>query len=135
MRHSWVLRTDSITENALDAVKKAARREEPFGQAKLYRVIIEPYRKPRTPPQNRTLHMWINEIAEFVGDSPESIKRWLKDDHYPKTTVMRFGKIRAEPKSTADLSAEEMTFVMEAVQALCAEYGIPLTQPDPAMAG
>jgi hypothetical protein len=46
---------------------------------------------------------------------------------------MRFGKQRAEPKSTADLSVEEMTMVMEQIQALCAEYGIPLTQPDPTL--
>jgi hypothetical protein len=125
-RRTWVLRNERVLENALDAVISASKES-----GRLYRVILEPYKKPRTLQQNSTIHMWMNEIAEFVGDTPESVKRWLKDDFWPKHTVMRLGRMRTEPKSTADLTREEMISVMDRIQALCANFEIPITQPDP----
>lgn len=126
MKRSWVLRTDRVLENALDAIISASKEQGP-----LYRVILEPYKKRRSLAQNNTIHMWINEIAEFVGDDPASVKRWLKEDFWPRHSVMRLGRLRSEPKSTADLDREELSAVMYRVQDLCSRFEIPITDPLP----
>lgn len=134
-KRTWILRSDGATQNVIDAVLEARedtmRSCTPGMRPKLWRVILEPYQKPRSLEQNSTIHMWFGEIAEHVGDAPAAVKRWLKEDFYPRETVLRLGKFRDEPKSTSDLTAQEMTQVMEQIQALCAEYEIPITQPDP----
>lgn len=133
-KRSWILRSDGAAQNAIDAIQEARQAVEqsckPGMRPRLWRVILEPYRRPRSLEQNSTIHMWFAEIAEHVGDSPEAVKRWLKDDFYPRQAVIRLGKVRNEPKSTADLTLHEMMQVMEQIQALCADFEIPITQPD-----
>jgi len=134
-KRTWILRSEGAMRNAVDAIYQARsiteRSLRPGEKPKLFRVILEPYKKPRSLAQNDTIHMWFGEIAEHVGDSPAAVKDWLKEDFYPRETVVRLGRVRNQPKSTADLTLQEMMQVMEQIQALCAEFEIPITQPDP----
>ncbi len=128
MKRHWVLRSDAVVKHCEKAIEEAA------SSGKLWRVTLEPYAKPRTLPQNNTIHMWIGEIAEQTGESKARMKEVIKKEFYPRVEKLILGRLVVLPKSTSELSVVEMIVVMEQIQAMCAEFDITLTQPDPTLA-
>lgn len=124
-KRTWVLRSRDILQNCEQGI------EEAFDSGKLLRVTLELYHKPKTRPQVNTLHMWIGEIATHYGRPFNEIKQAVKDDWYPREEVFVMGQLRVLPKHTEDLSLIEMMDVMTGLQSQCAEYDIPITDPDP----
>jgi hypothetical protein len=124
-KRSWVLRTPEVLDNALRAIAEA------MAEDKIFRLTLEPYRKPRTLPQNNTLHMWIHEISEQSGHSPGEVKDVIKDQFYPRKEAFAFGVYRVIPKSTSELDVGEMGDVMTQVHAWAIDFGWELTDPDP----
>lgn len=98
-----------------------------------WEVEIRPYQKKRTPAQNRTIHMWIGQMASHTGATAEDMKDWLKfaSGFWPQRQLTVGFETKDIPKSTTQLTAEEMMEVMTHVQAHCAEWGIPITDPIP----
>lgn len=124
-KRTWVLRNPEIVANLEVAIQEAV------DSGNLFRVTLEPYRKPRSLEQNNTLHMWIHEIATATGHSNEEVKDWIKNDFYPKKETIAFGSYRVIPKSTSELTLNEMMDVMTQVQAWAINFDIEITEPDP----
>jgi hypothetical protein len=100
------------------------------GAGKHLIVTVADYRKPSTPPQQGTAHMWFAEIGKQSGHTPAEIKDELKDRYLPKVQRQRFGRVVLEPKSMTELDRQETTEFMDQIQAFAAEWGFELTQPD-----
>ncbi len=132
MKRTWVLRTPEVVANALGAIAEATDPDSSTYDGKVYRLTLEPYRKPRTLPQNNTLHMWIQEIAEQSGHSPGEVNDVIKGQFYPTKESFSFGVYRVIQKSTTELDIREMGDVMTQVHAWAIDFGWHLTDPDPA---
>jgi molybdopterin-biosynthesis enzyme MoeA-like protein len=91
-------------------------------------VRVEPYAKPKSRQQMATLHKWFGEIANQTGDSPDAIKDVMKQRFLPLVPTRMDTMVR---QSTTALTKREMMDFMTQVQAMAADYGLQLTQPEP----
>ncbi len=123
-KQTWVLRTDAVVKNCMEAIATAML------SGKLFRVTLEPYRKPKTISQNNTLHMWIGEAADATGHTMDDMKKLVKDSFYPREERLIAGKLVIWPKSTTALTVDECSEVMERMLAEWSEY-VDFTVPDP----
>ena len=123
-KQTWVLRTDAVKDNCIAAIHEAT------ATGKLFRVTLQAYRKPKTIPQNNTLHMWIGEAADTTGHTLDEMKKLVKDMFYPKEERLIAGQVVWWPKSTTELTVDECSMVMERMLAEWAEY-VDFTIPDP----
>ena len=129
MKKKFICRGSVVAENALNAIMEMIQTVELNSQP--HEVIIQPHKKKRTLAQNNTLHMWFGEIASFSGHTPDDIKDDMKDRFYPKHTVPVLDRLVTVPISTTELTCVQMMDVMTQIQAMCAEFGIPITDPVP----
>lgn len=90
------------------------------------KVTLERWVKPRSDNQNATMHMWFGEIAEQIGDDPESVKESLKAMFLPQVEGIN-GVMHV--KGTRQLSTPEAMDFMQQIQALAVDMGWELTQP------
>jgi len=92
------------------------------------RFTVKEMRKRRTLDQNSLYWKQIQVIADYVGDSKDSVHYDLGCMYLPCT----FSKIsrRLIPKSTADLDTKEMSEYMEKVSAFASGMGITLPTPE-----
>lgn len=108
----------------------------PMSSTRPYTVIVRPFEKSRSLAQNNLFHMWIGVIAKETGNDNETIKTEMKrlylgvkmvEFKHPKTGERR---LIATMKSSADLSAKEMTSFMNNVHAWALHMGIKLPIPE-----
>lgn len=93
-----------------------------------WRIEVGPQIKRRSEQQNRTLHMWINELAKQTGHSPAYMKEFVKAMFGPLMgEVVRGDQQVHLTKSTADYTVVEMMSLMTQIQAWAAEQEPPLT--------
>lgn len=76
-----------------------------------------------------TLHMWFQEIAQYMGDSAGAVKLWLKAEFLGEREVTIRGKTRMEPRSSEGLTKRDYLAFMDQVQAFAVSEGIPITVP------
>ncbi len=98
----------------------------PEWDGKPYTVTIEPFKRPRTNPQNAKLHAMIRELAQHTGYTEKEMKDVAKAAYYPSKHLKRPGHQPTKyvvPKSTAELNVEEASEVVERLYQLGAEIG------------
>lgn len=96
-------------------------------QARGLLVTVEPYHPPRTSAQNSLIHVLIADLADALGYAERTeFKEALKQEYWPRKTIQLVNGSVAVPKSTAELSREEATAVIEKLHYLAAEAGVQL---------
>jgi hypothetical protein len=102
------------------------------------KITLEAPCRKRTLTQNAKLHAMISELADFTGDEFEHLKYELKvlaiRRGYPVKTNNRgdpmFSEIdgRPIPKSTAEVTSQELSYLIEEIRQQAAEMGVYLNE-------
>jgi hypothetical protein len=124
-----MIRTEPDRQKAhdmLDRLKLEGNRQ--------YRFEVKLYRRQRTLPQNRLLHLLINAIAEETGgadkDHREAIKTFLKQKFLEPQFQEVFGVEVEMQRSTRALDTAEFTRFINAIYDWAErELGIMLPRP------
>lgn len=94
---------------------------------KVWRITVTPYKVRRSGEQNDRWQAITREIAMETGDDHESVKRDLKIKFGFFQEFERDGVIYRELKSTRNANVEEMSVLMDQVEAFAAtELGMRL---------
>ena len=93
-------------------------------------VEVKPYKKTRSTAQNRLMWMWYGVIAEHCGNTPDDLHEQMKVRVLGLDKKVILGHAIIQPKSTKDLTIDEMTHFLEAIEALAVELGVVLPIPD-----
>jgi len=118
-----VVKTEQQLSHAAKAIKDALAAHADRGLM----VTIEPFHPPRTYSQNAMLHALIGELADASGYADtEELKELLKVEFWPTKTIKLAKRDVTVPKSTAELSREECSVVIEKILYIAAEMGFPL---------
>ncbi len=92
-------------------------------------ITIKPYRKQRTLPQNALLHKWIGLLAEFTGDTQESMKSDLKTE-FAEIVESRITPGEFRPMDTSEMDTLQMSEFMNRIYAWATtEMGLILPVP------
>lgn len=121
--------TERVFRSALDALLVAHEKATP---RKRIKIEIKLYRRRRSRSQNALMHMWFGEIAAQTGHSPADVKEALKAELLGYEAYLDvFGRERTRPRPTSSLNRREAMEFMDAIQALAADFGWHLTDPEP----
>ena len=126
------LPTDSaLLANLRDILKLCKDKHNDF-----VRVILKPPYKKRTIKQNSLVHVYFQQIANYIGDDVESVKMYCKQKAvargYPVKTDSAGNPIISKltgnmiPISSADCNTKELSYLIEEALQLGAELGIVL---------
>lgn len=91
--------------------------------------------KPRTPQQNKAMHVYFTEIADILNESGISVQLFLKDFEidYSKEMIKGIWRAIARSKfgkdSTADLTTKELQEVFEEFNRQVSKHGLHLPFP------
>lgn len=108
---------------------------------KSFRLILKPWREKRSLSQNSLLHMWLNEISEYLiwrGKSfatPEWVKDALKHTYLGYEKKERVDVVSGEIttvqslRHTSDLDTGDMYIFLCKVEAWAMDIGCHLTIP------
>ena len=77
------------------------------------KVTLERWTNKRSQSQNALFHVWCQDIASLIGDSPASVKDDLKQMFAP-TVEGPLGQER--PMNTSEMSTVQMMDFMTAIQ-------------------
>lgn len=89
-------------------------------------VTIEPYSRPATRSQGSKIHAMLADLADGLGYHRDEMKEVCKRLYWPvKEVNLRTGPMTI-PKSTAELSVEEGSLVIEKLHHIAAECGVTL---------
>jgi len=89
-----------------------------------WEVIVRPYVRRRTLPQNDRLHAQLRAVADYTGSSLEEVKDEMVERFLGMRRIVILGKLRYRPVETSGLTVVEMSDFMEQVDAFCAEWNI-----------
>lgn len=131
-----------IARSAIRAACQMAR-----DRGKPVEVVVRPYRRRKSDPQNRTIWMWHTEVASQLTERCAELGsevRWSRDDVHEHIFKPRFmpqrermlptGEITYSPMGTSDKAAtvEVMSEAMERYLCWIYEHGLEVTiPPDP----
>lgn len=97
---------------------------------KVWRITIGPHKVKRSLPQNDRFHKLIALLAEETGEDPRRLKEWTKAEFGPVETIQVGDSHKTIPKASSKYTTEEMTVVMDRLEAFCArEMGVMLGEP------
>lgn len=91
-------------------------------------ITISEVREKRTLDQNALYWMWMDIIANYIGDSKEAVHQDMGYHFLPRIVSSQTGN--SYPVSTTKLNTKEMSEYMEKVNALAAGIGITLPLPE-----
>lgn len=91
-------------------------------------VEIKPYTRPKTRSQVAKIHAMIGDMADQLGYERTDMKEILKREYWPTKIVQLRTKDVCIPKSTAELSREEASMVIERMNHVAAECHIVLKE-------
>ncbi len=90
---------------------------------KPYTVTIKRFHRPRSFDQNKKFHAMVRDLAEYTGYGEAELKDILKRQFLPMK-VLTIGSHKYEaPKSTAELTVNEMADLIERVYQVGHEVG------------
>lgn len=128
---SFIIRSEADKLRAKDAI-------DAIGFSPVQIVKISDYKRNRSKSQNATFHLWVKLIADHTGYSLDEVKDKIVLSIWPP--VSREINVRAgnktekytliERRSTAKLSIEEMTQLMNAAAIVADQLNIVLPFPD-----
>lgn len=88
-----------------------------------YTITIKRFHRPRSYDQNKKFHAMIRDLAEYTGYGEAELKDILKRQFLPMK-VLQIGEHKYEaPKSTAELTVNEMADLIERVYQVGHEIG------------
>lgn len=97
----------------------------------LYDITIAKHQTQRSTPQNRILHFWFRCISDETGETFDRVKAYYKEMYCPRHVMTFNGNSYSIIPSTRDLTTEEMTTFLNAIQADAeTELGIRLPNAD-----
>lgn len=91
-------------------------------------ITISEVRGKRTIDQNALYWMWMDIIANNIGDSKEAVHQDMGYHFLPRIVSSQTGN--SYPISTTKLNTKQMSEYMEKVRALSAGMGITLPSPE-----
>ena len=89
-------------------------------------VSIEPYKKPRTLPQNARFHAMVRALSQHTGHSERELKDWFKAEYGPTKRIQVGNQGKVIPLSTTQYNRKQMSELTEHVDRVCAENGVYL---------
>ena len=81
---------------------------------------------PQTTKQRKGIHVWFELIAQETGHSAREIKDYFMSEYFTEERVVLFGKEVTQRRSFADLDKKQVNYLMECIDAWCAERSIRL---------
>ena len=127
----FIIRSETDKHRAIEHIKTMPLVPVQF-------VNIDDYKKNRTSAQNRTFHKWVTIIAEYTGYTLEEVKDKVVLSIWEP--VQRVIKVKTEEglreytlierRSTASLSTEEFTKLLDAVIIVAHTLKLQLPMPD-----
>ena len=99
-------------------------------QKGVLQVDIKPYKKNRSNSQNSTLWMWLSDLADHFGYTPEELHEELKVKFLGVEEKTVAGELIRQPISTTGLSTKEMADYLNKVEILARNQGVVLRYPD-----
>lgn len=93
-------------------------------------VKVEEYKPNRSNAQNRLMWMWLNLIAEEIGEEPENLHEQLKVRFLGVERKVVDGQALIQPRSTTTLDTKEMSQHLLKIEALANDLEIVLPRPD-----
>lgn len=119
-QQSYILRSDGVRENVcklLGMLNLAA--EKPW------EVVIRPYAKPRTHPQNAYYWKLLSVIGEHTGHDKDELHDYFRAKYLDHEMVQVFGKCQEKLRSTTTLKVHEFIDYLRRIIAFAhAELGI-----------
>lgn len=109
--------------------------------AETWQVTIEPYREPRSGPQNR--YLWggvYPTVEQATGNSKETIHEYLCGEYFGWREASVFGRRKVYPLRTTTtdengkrkvLTVPEFIDFVDFILARMAEHGIAINEPLP----
>ena len=94
---------------------------------KPYTVSVEPFKRPRTNPQNAKIHAMIRDLALHTGYTEAMMKEIVKAQFAPLRAVVLNGKEVSIPKGTSDMTVDECGDFIERLYELGAELSCGFT--------
>lgn len=92
-------------------------------------VSIVPYQPPKSRKQDGKIHAMISDLADHTGHERDEMKEIVKAMFWPvQVSAGPGGSEVAHAKSTAQLTREEASVVIERLYQLAAEYGVTLKE-------
>lgn len=116
---NFITRNNDIKKRACDAIN---------GLDGLWEVVIRPYNKRRSNPQNDCFHGWVHIIAQTLGMEASALKMALKVKCGLMEKHMAGCGAVYVLRSSADLTKEEFADLLNHTQVLADKYGIKLPQ-------
>lgn len=97
----------------------------------VYDLTLVKHVEQRSTPQNRLLHFWFRCISAETGETLDRVKMYYKEMFLPRRISTFQGRDYEVIPSTKDLTEDEMTEFLNAIQADAAsELGIRLPNRD-----
>lgn len=124
---SYVIRTRELAERVGAMVAGLAITDRPF------EVIVRPFKKQRTPPQNNLYWKWLEIIGEEIGYEKDELHDVLREKFLPFEEYEVCGVRRKRLTSTSDpeFKTNDMSDYMDRIERFAAqELGILLPRPD-----
>lgn len=111
-----ILRNEALRQRAIGRITSLEL--EPM----TLEMVIRPHRAKRSDMQNRRLHKLLGMMADYTGDSIESMKLEMKAKFLEPIAQKRLpnGATWVQFKSTADMGVRELNAFMEKVEAFAA---------------
>ena len=92
----------------------------------VWEVVIRPYNKRRSNPQNDCFHGWVHIIADTLGMETSALKMALKVKCGLMEKHMASGEAVYVLRSSADLTKDEFAILLDHTQVLADSHGIKL---------
>jgi len=112
----------AMVVNRLNAMLSAWDGQKPM------QITVNEVREKRTLDQNALYWMWMDIIANHIGDSKEAVHQDMGYHFLPRIVSRQTGN--SYPISTTKLNTKEMSEYMEKVRALSAGMGMILPSPE-----
>lgn len=112
-----------VVDNMLDELRRMVK-DKPVT------VNLSHATSTRSIQQNAYLHKLLGLIADYQGESLESVKRQIKHRIGLIEKHMINGELITEIRSTADLNKDEFSKLIEQVITVCEYLGIDYPVPD-----
>lgn len=121
----FVLRDARILNNCVGFLGRI------IGGSETYEVVIRPWKKKRSNPQNNLYWKWLSLIAKDTGHTSEQLHEVFKLELLPREFITVAGIERETRKSTTKLTTAEFTEYLEQIAAFAArELGMYLPYPE-----
>jgi hypothetical protein len=116
---TYVLRNEEIKARAIDEIQSLYKPME---------LVLRPVK--RSSSQNAYWHKLMDIIADYTGDDPENIKIRIKYSVLPLREVRVGDKIHMHPISSAELSKEDFSRLIEATLQMGMMLGLHMPSAD-----